>query len=141
MLDFGQFDFDQRAEIELAEVEQILFALFLLFVLFSSLSFSLSFFFFFFLFFFFFFFLILLHFLLVLFLFLFLSPKTFALNPNPKTQTNPKRWTSLRCTTPLDLPSAGHSAGPPPLDPQKFSLFFSLTRHSFHSLLLCWSFR
>ena len=115
MLDFGQFDFGQFGPMskladveiwpksEMAEVEQMVFALFLLFLLFlfSSHSFPLSFFLYLFL------CLVLplllsrltLHFLFVLFLFL--SPKTFALNlkpPNPKPSVGPpsappSRWT------------------------------------------------
>ena len=112
---------------KLAEVEQMVFALFLLLLLFlfSSLSFSLCFF--------------SLsfspssfssysYFLFVLFLFL--SPKTFVLNPEPQPLNPPLD------NPPLDLPSAG----PPkislfffPLPPQ-FSFFF-------HSLgVLPWNF-
>ena len=131
MLDFGQFDFGQLAEIELAEVEICrsrswpksklaevervcsVSSFFLFFLVFSSLSFSLS------SFFLFLFFVSFSSFSsyssFVFVLFLFLSPKTFALNPK----------------TPNPKPSAGTpSAGPP-----KFSLFFSLSRHSFHSFL------
>ena len=68
---FGQFDFGQLAEIELAEVEQMVFALFLLFLLFLVFF---SFFLLFFFFFFFFFFLILL-FIFFLFCFCFCHQK------------------------------------------------------------------
>ena len=136
--DFGQFDFGQLAEIELAEVEigrsryllaeveQMVFALFLLslFLVFLLLC----------LFTFLYFFLVLthlsLHFVFVLFLF---SSEKPELNPKPRTlhpiADGPFRWTTLRWTTLRD--------NAPPGRP-KFRSFFPPPATIFVLLSLSW---